>query len=57
MMSIEETLLRECRGRDSNPHGAFAPEDFKSFDYREKLFVLLAFVPSNVKVCKFLCKY
>jgi hypothetical protein len=19
-----------CRGRDSNPHGAFAPEDFKS---------------------------
>jgi hypothetical protein len=22
-------LFFKCRGRDSNPHGAFAPEDFK----------------------------
>ncbi len=29
----------KCRGRDSNPHGAFASEDFKSFDYGEKFFV------------------
>ncbi len=31
--------------------------DFKSFDYTEKLFVLLALFPSNVKMCKFMCKY
>ncbi len=47
----------KCRGRDSNPHGAFASEDFKSFDYSEKLAVSLALFPSNVKLCKFLCKY
>src|SRR5208337_4894285 len=41
----------QCRGRGSNPHGAFAPEDFKSFDYDEKLFVLLALFRPNVKVC------
>jgi hypothetical protein len=44
-------------GAGSNPHGAFAPEDFKSFDYNEKLFVLLALFRANVKVCKFMCKY
>jgi len=37
--------------------GAKAVEGFKSFDYNEKDFVLLALFPSNVKVCKFLCKY
>ena len=47
----------ECGGRDSNPHGGCPPENFKSFDYSEKPFVLLAIFPSNVKVCKFLCKY
>jgi hypothetical protein len=46
----------KCRGRDSNPHGTFAPEDFKSFDYSEKVFGLLALFRSNVKVCKFMCK-
>ena len=24
----------KCRGQDSNPHGAFAPEDFKSCSWR-----------------------
>jgi len=24
----------QCRGRDSNPHGPFEPEDFKSFKGR-----------------------
>ena len=47
----------KCRGRDSNPHGAFASEDFKSFNYNEKLFCLLILFPSGVKMCKFLCKY
>ena len=47
----------QCRGRGSNPHGAFAPEDFKSFDYDEKLFVLLALFRPNVKVCNFMCKF
>jgi polyisoprenoid-binding protein YceI len=28
-----KTLYFQCRGRDSNPHGAFAPEDFKSSAY------------------------
>ncbi len=23
----------KCRGRDSNPHGTFAPEDFKSLKF------------------------
>ena len=54
--SKQKTLYFQCRGRGSNPHGAFAPEDFKSFDYDEKLFVLLAFFPTNVKVCHFMCK-
>jgi hypothetical protein len=53
----KKPFIFNCRERDSNPHGAFAPEDFKSCDYTEKLFVLLALFPSNVKVCKFLCKY
>ncbi len=52
-----KTLYFQCRGRDSNPHGTFAPEDFKSFHYNEKVLVLLALFPTNVKVCKFLCKY
>jgi hypothetical protein len=42
-----------CRGRDSNPHGGCPPENFKSFDYSEKVFVLLALFPTNVKVCKY----
>src|SRR5258705_2331676 len=25
-----KTLCFQCRGRDSNPHGVFTPEDFKS---------------------------
>jgi hypothetical protein len=25
-----------CRGRDSNPHGAFAPEDFKTLRHPRK---------------------
>ena len=54
--SRQKTLYFQCRGRDSNPHGTFVPEDFKSFEYNEKAFVLLAFFASNVKVCKFLCK-
>src|SRR5579883_118820 len=29
-MILARELGRACRGRDSNPHGAFAPEDFKS---------------------------
>ncbi len=45
-----------CRGRDSNPHSPFGKEDFKSFNYSKKAFDLLVLFPSNVKVCKFLCK-
>ena len=29
-ISREKTLYFQCRGRGSNPHEAFAPEDFKS---------------------------
>jgi hypothetical protein len=29
-LSTRQISAFECRGRDSNPHGAFAPEDFKS---------------------------
>ena len=47
---------RWCRGRDSNPHGAFAPEDFKSFWYYRKYLILLGLISKNVKMCKFMCK-
>jgi hypothetical protein len=32
-----------CRGRDSNPHGAFAPENFKSSEYSSNYVKLLGF--------------
>ena len=32
-----------CRGRDSNPHGAFAPGDFKSFKVIGNHLKLLSF--------------
>ena len=54
---LRKPFWENAGGGGSNPHGAFAPEDFKSFDYSEKAFVLLALFQSNVKVCKFLCKY
>ena len=31
--AVTPRLGKWCRGRDSNPHGAFAPEDFKSSAY------------------------
>ena len=47
----------ECRGRGSNPHGGFAPEDFKSFDCGEKIFDFIGFISVKCEMCKFLCKY
>ena len=45
-----KTLYFQCRGRDSNPHGTFAPEDFKSLCVVRKCPQLLMFSTSAVKL-------
>ena len=40
--SKQKTLYFQCRGRGSNPHGAFAPEDFKSLKFDANHLILLA---------------
>ena len=50
-------MLRKTAALLSQRYRLRNAKDVKSFDCSEKAFVLLALFPSNVKVCKFLCKY
>jgi len=51
-MHVEEMW---CRGRDSNPHGAFAPEDFKGWALIDSAVLIYdaRYVPRNLKLNPF----